>query len=236
MNDLSPFRVIAHLHSPLKSSFGAPRQAILSEYLRGIIVPTKEFSSHEFWEGLEGMSHLWVTSYAHRKKSESLSPKIRPPRLGGNKKVGVFSSRTLNRPNPIGLSLVEIDHLEFSPSSIKIYIKGHDLIDQTPILDIKPYLPEADSPRGEVKTGWIESEEHPRLNVHFTLDANDQLKQLLPKNEFKKTKKVIAELLSMNIRPRYLEGESSHTFRYDNLDIKFIQDLTTVIITQVINC
>ncbi len=139
-------KIIAHIHTDFNSKFGVPRQSGLIEELEGRIVFEPEYRVADALRGLDGFSHLWLIwdfSEAHR---DDWSPTVRPPRLGGNQRMGVFATRSPFRPNPIGLSSVEISRIELqSPEGPVIYVKGADLMDGTPIFDIKPYLPFTDS-------------------------------------------------------------------------------------------
>ena len=141
--DIQP---IAHFESPLKSKFGIPRQSGLVEELRGRIVFEKPFRQPEAVRGLESFDYLWLIWEFSANKEVAPSPTVRPPRLGGNVRMGVFATRSPYRPNPLGLSCVRLDHVEWdTPQGPVIHVRGADLMDGTPIYDIKPYQ------------GWIES-------------------------------------------------------------------------------
>ena len=139
-------KIIAHIRTDFTTKFGVPRQAGLIDALEGRIVFEPEYRVAEALRGLDGFSHIWLIwdfSEAHR---DEWSPTVRPPRLGGNQRMGVFATRSPFRPNPIGLSSVEISRIDLhTPEGPIIYIKGADLMDGTPIYDIKPYLPFTDS-------------------------------------------------------------------------------------------
>lgn len=139
-------KIIAHIRTDFTTKFGVPRQAGLINALEGRIVFEPEYRVAEALRGLDGFSHIWLIwdfSEAHR---DEWSPTVRPPRLGGNQRMGVFATRSPFRPNPIGLSSVEISRIDLhTPEGPVIYIKGADLMDGTPIYDIKPYLPFTDS-------------------------------------------------------------------------------------------
>lgn len=154
-------KVIAHIHTDFKSKFGVPRQAGLVDALEGKIVFEPLYRVADALRGLEGFSHLWLIwdfSEAHR---DDWSPTVRPPRLGGNQRMGVFATRSPFRPNPIGLSSVEISRIDLhTPDGPVIYIKGADLMDGTPIYDIKPYLPFTDA--------------HPEARGGFTDETRQQ--------------------------------------------------------------
>ncbi len=138
-------KVIARIQSAFPEKFGIPRQSGLVEDLVARIVFEPEYRVAEAVRGLEDFSHLWLIWEFSQAKRESWSPTVRPPRLGGNKRLGVFATRSPYRPNPVGLSCVKLDRVEQdSVLGSVIYVKGADLMDGTPIYDIKPYLPYAD--------------------------------------------------------------------------------------------
>lgn len=153
-------KVIAHIETDFKTKFGVPRQSGLVDSLAGRIVFEPPYRVAAALRGLEGFSHLWLIwdfSEAHR---ETWSPTVRPPRLGGNERVGVFATRSPFRPNPIGLSSVAIERIELdTPDGPVIYVRGADLMDGTPIYDIKPYLPFTDS-HPEARGGFTDQTLH----------------------------------------------------------------------------
>lgn len=130
--------------SVYKEKFGTPRQSGLVSQAQGKIVLTDKFANADYISGIESFSHLWVLFYFNQSESIPSKRMARPPRLGGNKKVGVFASRTNFRPNNIGMSVVKLERVTINKDSIEINVTGADIIDQTPILDIKPYIPYAD--------------------------------------------------------------------------------------------
>ena len=139
-------KVIAHIHTAFPTKFGIPRQSGLVEELRGEIVFTPEYRNPDALRGLEDFSHIWLVWQFSGAVRESWSPTVRPPRLGGNTRVGVFATRSPFRPNPLGLSSVKLEAIEQRPDVGPVLIvRGADLMDGTPILDIKPYLPYTDS-------------------------------------------------------------------------------------------
>lgn len=167
LGGISPLmKIIARIHTDFRSKFGVPRQAGLIETLEGKIVFEPSYRVADSLRGLEGFSHLWLIwdfSEAHR---DEWSPTVRPPRLGGNQRMGVFATRSPYRPNPIGLSSVEISRIDLhTPEGPIIYIKGADLMDGTPIYDIKPYLPFTDA-HPEARGGYTdETRQQPPLDV-----------------------------------------------------------------------
>ena len=145
MAEQASVRVIARIRSDFKQKFGIPRQSGLVDALEAEIVFEPEFRNPEALRGMEGFSHLWLIWEFSQARRESWSPTVRPPRLGGNQRLGVFATRSPFRPNPIGLSCVRLAGVDLhTPDGPVIRVAGADLLDGTPIYDIKPYLPYAD--------------------------------------------------------------------------------------------
>ena len=141
-------KVIAHIHTAFPTKFGIPRQSGLVEELRGEIIFTPEYRNPDALRGLEDFSHIWLVWQFSGAVRDSWSPTVRPPRLGGNTRVGVFATRSPFRPNPLGLSSVKLEAIEQRPDVGPVLIvRGADLMDGTPIYDIKPYIPYADCHR-----------------------------------------------------------------------------------------
>ncbi len=145
MNLPFPIKIIAHIRTDFAEKFGIPRQSGIVEHLQGTIVFEPEYRNPDALRGMEDFSHLWLLWNFSEVPQKGWSPMVRPPRLGGNAKVGVFATRSPFRPNPIGLSCVKLDWIEYHPTlGPVIHVLGADLMDNTPIIDIKPYLPHAD--------------------------------------------------------------------------------------------
>ena len=167
MQDTLPMHVIATMHSAFPAKFGIPRQSGLVDTLRSTIVFQPEYRNPDALRGLEGFSHLWVVWVFSQAVRNTWSPTVRPPRLGGNTRMGVFATRSPFRPNPIGLSCVKIDCVEHHPElGPVIHVLGADLLDGTPILDLKPYLPYADA-HPEAAGGFTDGYQGYRLEVNF---------------------------------------------------------------------
>ena len=159
-------RPIAHIRSDFAEKFGIPRQSGLVESLEARVVFTPEFRNPDALRGIEGFSHLWLIWEFSRAKREGFSPTVRPPRLGGNTRLGVFATRSPFRPNPLGLSCVRLLGLEETAGQgTALRVAGADLLDGTPIYDIKPYLPYADC-RPEAEGGWTGGEADRLLTVN----------------------------------------------------------------------
>ena len=138
-------KVIAHIHTAFPTKFGIPRQSGLVDSLRGEIVFTPEYRNPDALRGLEAFSHIWLVWQFSGSVRDTWSPTVRPPRLGGNTRMGVFATRSPFRPNPLGLSSVQLEKIELRPDIGPVLIvRGADLMDGTPIYDIKPYIPYAD--------------------------------------------------------------------------------------------
>ncbi len=160
-------RVVARARSGFPVKFGIPRQSGLVEALRAEIVFEPEFRSPEALRGLEGFSHLWLLWEFSANRRESWSPTVRPPRLGGNQRVGVFASRSPFRPSPIGMSCVTLEGIDlYTPEGPVLTVGGGDLLDGTPILDIKPYVPLSDC-RPQARGGFSDDHRADRLSVDF---------------------------------------------------------------------
>ena len=171
--------VIARIHSDFSEKFGIPRQSGLVEGLRARIVFEPEFRDPEAVRGLEEFSHIWLVWQFSQAVREGWSPTVRPPRLGGNKRLGVFATRSPFRPNPIGLSSVKLLGVEQHPEYGHILrVAGADLMDGTPIFDIKPYLPYADS-HPEASGGFAGHDGGKVLAVEFP----PELRALVPENK-----------------------------------------------------
>ena len=144
------FKPIGLVHSCFAQKFGVPRQPHLATAAQGWIEIMPDYAYPEAFRGLEDFSHIWIHFIFHQTQHEGWRPTIRPPRLEGKKRFGVFATRSTHRPNPIGLSVVKLNQIEISsrssgPPLIRLHLQGLDLVDQTPVIDIKPYLPYADS-------------------------------------------------------------------------------------------
>jgi tRNA-Thr(GGU) m(6)t(6)A37 methyltransferase TsaA len=205
-NDRYDFEPIGVVRSPFSEKFGIPRQPGLVAEAKGVL----ELKNHPFLKqacaGLEGFSHLWLIFVFHQHDARAWKPSIRPPRLGGKKRVGVLSSRSPHRPNPIGLSACRIEKLELDhPEGPRIRLIGVDLLDGTPVLDIKPYLPYADS-IPDASSGWA-SEPIRRYEVRFSEEAEEQLESLLASDptRFQSLRPLIVELLELDPRPAFLQ-------------------------------
>ena len=194
---------IAYIRTEFPEKFGIPRQSGLAENLRARIVFEPEFRNADALRGIDGFSHIWLIweFSANRRGGKSVSerdwqPTVRPPRLGGNESMGVFATRSPFRPNPLGLSCVELERVDTDDKDgTVLYVKGADLMDGTPIYDIKPYIKYADS-RPHALCGYVDSLPERTLKVVFASEHSEKIddKSILP---------ALVEVLSLDPRPSY---------------------------------
>lgn len=181
---------IAVIRTPFKEKFGIPRQGRLIPETKGTIVFKSKFSQKEALKGIEQYSHLWLLWEFSANKDIAYSPTVRPPRLGGNEKIGVFASRSPYRPNPIGLTLVKLEEVKDGA----IIVSGADMLDGTPIIDIKPYIPYADTPE-DARGGFAEEKKYYLIKV----ENGDMLDGIFTAEE----KTFIIKVISEDPRPAY---------------------------------
>ncbi|MBW0146854.1 tRNA (N6-threonylcarbamoyladenosine(37)-N6)-methyltransferase TrmO [Marinobacter arenosus] len=195
---------IAYTRSCFQDKFGVPRQPGLTRYAHAELVIEAPFDREDAFRGLESASHLWLTFQFHEAVRAEWRPVVRPPRLGGNKKMGVFASRSPFRPNSLGLSVVRNRGLVRKDGRLILRISDHDLIEGTPILDIKPYLPFADSVP-DASLGWADAPPTDRLPVTFLPEAELQLETLNPE-AYPDLRLLIEDVVSYDPRPSFRRG------------------------------
>lgn len=216
---------IAYIKTPFSEKFGIPRQSGRVKSLCGEIIFEKEFRSPDYIKDIEGFSHLWLIFDFSLSHKDNPSATVRPPRLGGNRRVGVFASRSPFRPNPIGLSVVKLEKIKYSENKGHILVvSGVDLLDNTPIFDIKPYLPFADSIPNAVG-GYADNEVSHRLEVEFS----QNLRNVLSEEDFLVLRDCIAE----DPRPSYQEDGKIYTFSFKNYEISFYVENNTAFVTEI---
>lgn len=204
---------IAHIRTDFGEKFGIPRQSGLCSLLEGKIVFEPEFAKRESVRGLEEFSHIWlIWQFSENPPTSSLT--VRPPRLGGNKRVGVFASRSPFRPNGLGLSCVRLKSIEYSSSGEPVInVFGADLCDKTPIFDIKPYVPLSDCVP-DASEGYTKKTKEHILSVHIPEEKG----LLLPKNKLAALK----EILQLDPRPGYDDSpEKLYGLSFAGYNIKF---------------
>lgn len=193
---------IAHMRSPYKEKFAIPRQPGLVKSALGVIEFDSDFDDPNALRGIEAFSHLWLIFEFHQTKAQGWSPLIRPPRLGGNSKMGVFASRSTFRPNNLGMSVVEYVGHGIQRGKLTLTVRGIDLLDGTPIVDIKPYLPYADAIPGA--TGGYAPAAPVTLEVQFCDSAEQFLNALADEGGLKQ---LITEVLAQDPRPGYRKSD-----------------------------
>ena len=207
-------KTIARYRGELSGKFGLPRQAGIVEELEGRIVFEPEYRNADALRGIEGFSHLWLIWGFSENADKGWSPTVRPPRLGGNARVGVFASRSPFRPNPLGLSCVRLLEVEWEgPEGPTLLLGGADLVDGTPIYDIKPYIAYADS-IPEAAGGFTGGEVPPRLPV----SCPAELREKLPPG----TWEALEEVLACDPRPHYHQDpERVYGFPFAGREVRF---------------
>lgn len=210
-------KIIAHIRSDFTTKFGIPRQSGLVDSLRARIVFEPEYRVAEAFRGLEGYSHIWLIWKFSEAVREDWSPTVRPPRLGGNTRMGVFASRSPFRPNPIGLSSVKLERIELdSPEGPVLHISGADLMDGTPIYDIKPYLPYVDC-HTEATGGFALQTKEGVIEVN----CPSELLERLPEDR----REALLDVLAQDPRPAY-QSDAGRVYgmEFAGFEIKFRAD------------
>ena len=213
MEEERRMKVIAHIHTDFPEKFGVPRQSNLVKELTGKIIFEPEYRNLDALRGIEDYDYLWLLWKFEGVEREKWSPTVRPPRLGGETHMGVFATRSPFRPNPIGLSSVKLEGIEQTTDGPVILVSGIDLRDNTPIYDIKPYLPYVDS--------------HPGARGGFAAEkASYELEVVFPEEWLKKIPKekqeAIVKVLKQDPRPAYHEDETRrYGLAFAGFDIRF---------------
>jgi tRNA-Thr(GGU) m(6)t(6)A37 methyltransferase TsaA len=223
------FTPIGYIRSPYKEKFGIPRQSGLAPAARATLELVAPYASPDAVRGLEAFSHIWIQFVFHETASRGWSPLVRPPRLGGNAKVGVFASRSTHRPNPIGLSLVELDGID-TANGVALRLIGADLLDGTPVLDIKPYIPFVES-RPEARGGFVDGPP-PCLPVNWSAGALRALTALEPAEPGLAA--LIEQVLAQDPRPAYQDdAQRCYGVRLHALNIRFRVDTDGVEVLEI---
>lgn len=217
--DIQP---IAYFQSPFHSKFGIPRQSGVVKNLRGKVVFTTEYCANDALRGLEEFDYIWlIWGFSANREQKAFHATVRPPRLGGNERLGVFATRSPYRPNRLGLSSVRISRIGVGV----IEVEGADLMDGTPIYDVKPYLPYADA-HPDARGGFTDSTKWTRLNVESDVDMSSSFSD----DEIQQLKDVLAE----DPRPRYKGNDSEeYGMEFMGRDVKFRVSGDTLIIIAI---
>jgi len=209
---------IGQIRSEFGEKFGVPKQPGLAPALRAVLELTGDWSHETCLKGLDECSHLWVIFQFHLSEPFK-GGTVRPPVLGGEKRIGVFATRSPHRPNPIGLSLVKIESIDVSPGVARIHVSGHDFVDGTPILDLKPYVASYDVPSTS-SFHWSDSLPQPKLTVVWHADAGIH-------------KQAIEQVLSLDPRPRVAKSEARFGLDFAGLNVIFRAEDGKIIVEEV---
>ena len=225
MEAQSEWKAIARMRSEFPTKFGVPRQSGLVAQLRGSIVFEEEYRNPDALRGIEGFSHLWLIWGFHKAARETWSPTVRPPRLGGNERLGVFATRSPFRPNPVGLSCVKLEGVELRTAQGPVlHVSGADLMDGTPIYDIKPYVPYADC-HPEAAEGFAPA---PERSLRVVISPEMAAK--VPPERVEALKGV----LSWDPRPHYqADPERVYGMAFAGLEVRFTVDGRTLTVVDV---
>lgn len=219
--------IIGHIHTDFSEKFGIPRQSGLVEELKASIIFLPEYRQPEAFRGLEEFSHIWILWQFHKAERENWSATVKPPKLGGNTRMGVFATRSPFRPNNIGLSSVKLDSIEFTKENGPVlHVSGADLLNGTPIYDIKPYLAYTDS-HPEATGGFTEHIDTNPLIVEFPYN----LLNLIPADK----QAALLALLEQDPRPGYQhEPERKYGVAFAGYDVRFYVDGNYLTVVEVV--
>ncbi|WP_302776080.1 tRNA (N6-threonylcarbamoyladenosine(37)-N6)-methyltransferase TrmO [Anaerotruncus colihominis] len=227
MSENIPLRIIAHIHSDFPTKFGIPRQSGLIHELKAAVVFEPEYRNPDALRGLEGYTYIWLIWQFSETARQGWSPTVRPPRLGGNTRMGVFASRSPFRPNPVGLSSVRLERIELqSPFGPILHVAGADLMDNTPIYDIKPYLPYVDS--------------HPDAAGGFALQSHEGFLQVnVPSGLLERIppdrRDALLAVLAQDPRPAYQNTpDRVYGMEYAGFEIRFTVSGHTLTVCEII--
>ena len=228
MNEISTIemKIIAHMRTDFPSKFGIPRQSGIIDSLKGRIVFETEFRNPDALKGLEGFSHIWVIWNFSETQREGWAPTVRPPALVGNTRVGVFATRSPFRPNPIAMSCLKIERIDLhTPEGPVIEVSGVDMMDGTPILDIKPYVPYADC-RPEAASGFAS----PLPNRRLELDFPESELEKVPEN----LRPSLISILKNDPRPAYhTDAEREYGLPFGSIEVHFYVKEDTLVVKSV---
>lgn len=215
--------IIAHIHNVYTGKFGIPRQSGLADTVESRIVFEKAYAREEAFRGLEGFSHLWILWEFSENTERGWSLTVRPPKLGGNARVGVFATRSPFRPNPIGLSCVQLKSILHTENGVELVVTGADLMDETPVYDIKPYVPYTDA-HPEALSGFVPEPDSIELKV--------ERYESYPASMSEGAIHTLEAILAQDPRPAYQQDpERIYGMSYDHWNVKFrVSDRTVYIV------
>lgn len=233
MDSAFVFNPIGIIHSCFKEKFGIPRQPGLVPAAQATLTILPPFDRDEAFKGLDAFSHLWLVFVFHGIPGGKWQPTVRPPRLGGNRRTGVFATRSGFRPNPIGMSAVSLEKISRRNGRLQLRLSGIDLLDQTPVLDIKPYLPYADS-IPQATGGFAATPPQPSIAVEFT-DRSRQACAELEKT-YPGLSELIVQVLRADPRPAYMGNGSKRTefgVRLHDLNVRWSVRQGSIIVHEI---
>lgn len=217
--------IIGYIKTPFKDKFGVPRQSGMVDEIKSKIYFLPKYRNPDAVRGLEDFSHIWILWGFSENEDKEWSPTVRPPRLGGNKKMGVFATRSPNRPNPIGLSCVKLLEINKDASDFYIAVSGADMVNETPIYDIKPYIPFTDA-HTDAQFGFAEEYKDYKLEVIFAENVSKEI----CKDEYEN----ISKILSLDPRPSY-QNDPNRLYGVSlyNYNIKFTVKNNVLTVEQI---
>lgn len=226
MSETFNLRVIGRIYNDYKEKFGIPRQSGLAKSLISKIEFEKEFSNPEYFKGLSEFSHIWIIWQFSETVGKETAPTVRPPKLGGNKRTGVFATRSPFRPNNIGLSSVKIEKIDINDKKgVTIYVSGADIMNGTPIYDIKPYLPYTDI-HNDASNGFALTDKAEKLKVKCSKDILEKIP--------KQSVDALFETLMLDPRPSYQNDGRIYGMSFGEFQVKFKVIKNTVEITDIL--
>jgi tRNA-Thr(GGU) m(6)t(6)A37 methyltransferase TsaA len=231
------FQPIGTIHSCFKEKFGIPRQPGLVTAARATLELYAPYNCPEALAELQEFSHVWVVFVFHQSLRDEWKPTVRPPRLGGNQRIGVFASRAPFRPNPVGISAVELEEIQCRNGRCQLILRGSDLLDGTPVLDIKPYVPYADA-LPDARAGYAARSPEKPMSVSFSEEAAAQCDKW-EKDQYPGLGLLITQVLQGDPRPAYCAGrEAKQSFgmRLYDLEVKWRVHLEQIEVVAVLPC
>ena len=219
MSDYS-ISAIGHIQSPYKQKFAIPRQPRLVPEAKAKLVFTADFNREEFVRGIDEFTHIWLLFRFHETADKGYSAMVRPPRLGGNERKGVFATRATFRPNAIGMSAVKLEGIEYKNGQLSLLLAGIDLLDGTPIIDIKTYIPYSDAMH-DASAGFADTRPETQMSVEFTPEVTSFIEQ---QTQYPDLHNFISNVLKQDPRPAYKkqkDGEQSYGMTLYNYNIRW---------------
>jgi tRNA-Thr(GGU) m(6)t(6)A37 methyltransferase TsaA len=228
------FTIIGKVNSPYKEKFAIPRQPGLVTSAKATITLSGETNNAELVRELAQFSHIWILFVFHGTQEQGWKPLVRPPRLGGNKKIGVLATRSTFRPNPIGMSVVKLDSIEVENQQVALHISAIDLLDKTPVIDIKPYVPYSDS-IAYAEAGFAQNQ--PSQNLKITFSKKAQISLTEHQKNIPDLALFIEQVLAQDPRPAYKQGkvdEKIYGMHLYNLNIQWkMEGLDTIQVIEI---